>query len=53
MDEIWDISEKPPTQAFLGELVFRPSPQTPAQPRTTFLFHCYIRVVSDKSTVFK
>ena len=28
-----------------------PSPQTPAQPRTTFLSHCYIRVVSDQSTV--
>ena len=27
----------PPTQAFLGELVFRTSPQTPAQPKTTFL----------------
>ena len=30
---------QPPAQAFLGELVFRPSPQTPAQPRTTFLSH--------------
>ena len=29
----------PPTQAFLGELVFHPSPQTPAQPKTTFLSH--------------
>ena len=26
-----------PMQAFLGELVFRPSPQMPAQPKTTFL----------------
>ena len=24
-------------EGVLGELVFRPSPQTPAQPRTTFL----------------
>ena len=38
-------------QAFLRELVFFPSPQTPAQPRTTFVSHCYIRVVSDQSTV--
>ena len=29
----------PPTQAFLGELVFRTSPQTPAQPKTTFPSH--------------
>ena len=35
---------QPPTQAFLGELVFHPSPQTPAQPETTFL----ICVVSDQ-----
>ena len=28
---------QPTTQAFLGDLVFRPSLQTPAQPRTTFL----------------
>ena len=27
----------PPTQAFLGEIVFHPSPQMPAQPKTTFL----------------
>ena len=30
-----------------GELVFHPSPQTPAQPKTAFLFHCFICVVSD------
>ena len=29
--------DEPPTQAFLGELVFHPSRQTPAQPKTTFL----------------
>ena len=29
----------PPTQAFLGDLVFHLSPQTPAQPKTTFLSH--------------
>ena len=40
-------------QVSLGKLVFHPSPQTPAQPRTTFLSHCYIRVVSDQSTVLK
>ena len=40
-------------QAFLGELIFRPSPQTPAQQRTTFLSHCHIRAVSDQSTIFK
>ena len=34
--EHW-IRTIPPTQAFLGELVFHPSPQTPAQPKTTFL----------------
>ena len=34
-------------QAFLGELVFHPSPQTPAQPKTTFLSTCFICVVSD------
>ena len=27
----------PPMQAILGELVFHPSLQTPAQPKTTFL----------------
>ena len=41
------------SHAILGELVFLPSSQTPAQPRTTFLSHCYIRVVSDQSTVLK
>ena len=29
--------DKPAPQAFLGELVFHPSPQTPAQPKATFL----------------
>ena len=43
----------PPTQSFLGELLFRPSPQTPAQPRTIFLPHCFIYVGSDQSTVVK
>ena len=33
--------------------VFHPSPQTPAQPRTTVLSNCFIRVVSDQSTVLK
>ena len=28
---------QPPTQVFLGELVFHPSPRTPAQRRTNFL----------------
>ena len=28
---------QPPTQAFLGELIFHPSPQSPAQRGTTFL----------------
>ena len=32
--------------------VFLPSPQTPAQPRTTILSHCYICEVSDQSTAF-
>ena len=41
------------TQAFLGKLVFRPSPQTPAQLRTTFVSRCFIRVVSDQSTVLQ
>ena len=31
-----------------GELVFHPSPQTPAQPETTFLSHRFICVVSDQ-----
>ena len=44
-------SSLPPMQAFLGELVFHPSPQTPAQPETTFLSYCFICVVSDQSTV--
>ena len=39
----------PPTHAFLGELSFRPSPQTPAQPRTTFLSHCFIRSIGNVS----
>ena len=43
----------PPTQSFLGELLFRPSPQTPAQPRTVFLLHCFIYVGSDQLTVVK
>ena len=33
--------------------VLLPSPETPAQPRTTILSHCYIREVSDQSMVFK
>ena len=32
---------------------FRPSPQTPTQPRIIFLSHCFVRVVSDQSTVLK
>ena len=43
----------PPTQWFLGELVFHPSPQTPVQPKTRFLSHCFICVVSDQWTVVK
>ena len=35
----------------VGELVFLPSPQTPAQRKTTFLSHCFICVVSDQSTI--
>ena len=42
---------QPPTQAFLGELVFLPSPQTPAQRKTTFLSHCFNCVVGDQSTI--
>ena len=41
-----------PQRYYLRELVFCPSPQTSAQPRT-FLFHCFIRMVSDQSTVLK
>ena len=33
------------------ELVFLPSPQTPAQRKTTFLSHCFICVVGDQSTI--
>ena len=36
-----------------GLLLFRPFPQTPAQPRTIFLSHCFICVGSDQSTVVK
>ena len=32
---------------------FRPSPQTPTQPRIIFLSNCFVRVVSDQSTVLK
>ena len=32
------VENKPPTQVLFGECVFHPSPQTPAQPKTTFLF---------------
>ena len=32
---------------------FHPSPQMPAQLRTTFLSLCLIRAVSDQSTVLK
>ena len=37
----WNGSHKwyPPPQAFLGGLVLLPFPQTPAQPKTTFLSH--------------
>ena len=31
------VLTQPPTQVFLGELVFHLSPPTPAQPKTTFL----------------
>ena len=47
-------SPLPPTQAFLGELlIFHPSPQTPAHPRTKFLSDCFICIVSDQPTVVK
>ena len=36
---------------FRGAL--RLSLQTPAQPRTTFLSHCFIREVRDQSTIVK
>ena len=49
----WHMRTQPPSQAFLGEVVFRSSPQMPAQPRTTFLSHCYICMISDQSTVLK
>ena len=39
----WGIVQK-----LEGELVFHPSPQTPTQPETTFLSHCFICVVSDQ-----
>ena len=42
-----------PSRRFQGSSVFRPSPQTPAQPKTTFLSHCFIRLVSGQSTVLK
>ena len=35
----------PSTQLLLGQLVFRPSLQAPAQPGTTFLSLCFIHMV--------
>ena len=41
-DQFW-----PPTLALLGELVFLPSPQTPAQPTTTFRLLCWRGVLKE------
>ena len=34
---LYEGSPQLPTQEFLGELILHPSPQTPSQPKTTFL----------------
>ena len=42
-----------PRSHLRGLLLFHPFPQTPAQPKTIFLSHCFICVGSDQSTVVK
>ena len=42
----------PPTQAFLGEFVFRPSPETPSQARTIFLSHCKTNKTTKPNKVY-